>query len=414
MDYSQFTQFAEAKKLLEKNKLDPEIEIIHIDKALGRIIAEDIYSKQNHPSSDISAMDGFVLNSEKTEFAQIEKPVIFPIQSVIQTDCFQVSHIDIDKCARIDTGAIIPKNGNAVIMIEEIELSDDEQIILHKPIEKGDNIIKKSSNVAENEIIYEIGQELFAQDIAFLFSQKIFEVSVYKQFTIGLLITGDELTRDPINEPEKTIDTTSLMIKHMISEVTSNIIDFGIVKDEYELIKNSIIKTLNLVDILIITGGTSKGTKDYTASILNEIDISRKIFHFLSIKPGKPFGAWSAESNKVIFLLPGPPVAGFVTYEYLIKDFINNSYNFHPIYLANQIIEVEIRNEVKSKMHRRDFLRVKVFNENGSPKADLIISQSSSNLSSLTLGNGIIEISEDQTLIKKGSKQFVRLIKHVY
>lgn len=414
MDYSQFTQFVEAKKLLEKNKLDPEIEKIQIDKALGRIIAKNIFSKESHPSSDISAMDGFVLNSEKTEFAQIDKPVILPIQSIIQTDSFEVSEIDPDKCARIDTGAKIPDNGNAVVMIEEVDYLDDKQIILRKAIKKGDNIIKKSSNVAENEIIYEIGQELFAQDIAFLFSQKIFEVSVYKQFIIGLLVTGDELTRDPSNEPEKTLDTTSLMLKLMITGVSSNIIDFGIVKDEYNLIKDSIIKNLNQVDILIITGGTSKGTKDYTASILNEIDISRKIFHFLSIKPGKPFGVWSTESNKVIFLLPGPPAAGFITYEYLIKDFINNSYNFHPIYLANQIIEVEIRNEVKSKIHRRDFLRVKVFNENGSPKADLIISQSSSNLSSLTLGNGIIEISEDQTLIKKGSKQFVRLIKHVY
>ncbi len=413
MNYSQFTQFSEAKRLLNSNTLTPLVEVIPISMAIGRILAEDIQCIKDHPATDISAMDGYALQASITSDATEGNTVSVPVSKVIHTDNYNRIVIEDNSCARIDTGAIIPANVDAVVMVENVQIGTD-QITIQKPVTSGTNIIKKSSNIAINEKIYVAGQQLFAQDIAFLFSQQITDVRVYQQFSIGLLITGNELTRDPVAEPDKTIETTSIIVKHMLAEVSSKIIDFGIIKDEYELLRERVNEIIEEVDILIITGGTSRGTHDYTADVLGEIEGSEMIFHFVSIKPGKPFGAWRIATDKIIFLLPGPPVAAFVTYEFLIKDFINHSYNFLPKYLKNQIVEVKMIDEVKSRKYRKDFIRVSVLIEDGKLVARLIKSQSSSNLSSLTLGNGIIEIGEDMLLIERGSKQLVRLIKHVY
>ncbi len=235
------------------------------------------------------------------------------------------------------------------------------------------------------------------QDIGIIASIGKNKLKVYKKLNIGLLSNGNELV-EPGKEKTSTqiYDSNRFMLSSLTNTNYSNSKDFGILKDNYNSIKQKIEKIKTQCDLIIISGGASFGDKDYIIDIVKSM--GKIIFWKVSIKPGRPFALGILEKKTPILILPGNPVASFVIFnifgKYLIHHIINNK-----SYLPNYFI-VKSNFNMRKKLGREEYLRGKVFFKNNILFADKYKTEGAGILNSTVWANGLIRLRPQLTKVR--------------
>lgn len=284
--------------------------ILPLSDALGFTLYENIISDKNVPPFNNSAMDGYALHANDLKDCSIANPIQLtqvgksfagvPFNGEVEAGC----------CIRIMTGAVVPDSLDCVVMQERSTVMGDLICFDHAPM-LNNNVRFAGEDLSIGQAVLQQGHKLTPRDIPLLASLGIANVAVYRQLKVAVLSSGDELKSlgETLQQGE-IYDTNRYSIIAILSRLNVEVIDFGIIKDDYALIKAAILQADQQADVVITSGGVSVGDADFIKEVLNEIgEIG---FWKLAIKPGKPF-AFGKLQNSVFFGLPGNPVSAIVT-----------------------------------------------------------------------------------------------------
>ncbi len=387
-----------------KENFQPSLQVEKVDlfNALGRCLAEDIYSDEPIPGFTRSTMDGFAVNSSDTFGASPSQPSYLRVIGDIKMGEISDGHLNSEEAFKIATGGALPFGSDAVVMIEETEWLDDITIGVHKPVAPGENVIFKGEDVKAGEKICCKGSIIRPQDLGILAGIGVTEVPVLKRIRVGILSTGNEIVEPQVKKllPGKIRDINSYTIYGLVQEMNAEASFYGIIPDEFEILKQMVEKALTENDIVVLSGGSSVGTKDLTARILEELEGFKQLFHGISIKPGKPTLAATKE-DKLIVGLPGHPVSAMVVFDVIVGPLIADKSK------GPKCIAV-MGSNVASSPGRQDYVRVKLINEDGHIKAVPILGKSGL-ISTMVESEGFVVIPLDKEGIAVGEKVEVNL-----
>ncbi len=322
-----------------KESFKRDIIKISTKNSLGHILSEPVFAKVSSPNFTASAMDGIAVDFSKTLNAN---------------DFEHITLVkDVDYIV-VDTGDYIPPNFNAVIMVENLINVDESHVKITSPIGFFENIRSPGEDIADTQMILASNHKIRAVDIGALIAGGIEYINVYKPLTFGIQPTGTEIVdvSKGVFEKGDIIDSNSYMLKALVEEMgyVGNVNAIQI--DDYNLLKENILKLVDENDVVLINAGSSAGREDFTKDILAEI--GEVIIHGVAIKPGKPV-ILAIVKGKIVIGIPGYPVACYMVFEKIIKTVILrliNQYN-HENY-----VEAMLSKRLNSSFKHLEFVRV--------------------------------------------------------
>ena len=285
-------------------------ETIPLVKAVGRIIAADIVAPIFVPPHDNSAMDGYALASADW---RIDRP--FSISQRIAAGQTPQPLMK-GTCARIFTGANIPLGADTVVMQENAQLNGNTVMFTERPI-LGDNIRPKGQDLKAGQTVVHLGEKISPMHIGLLSSLGITNITVYKQLSVGILTTGDELI--PAGESLQTgqiFNSNGPMLSALVTQAGHHVTACLHTPDTPEDTESALHTLMASCDVILSTGGVSVGEEDHVKGVLEKLGTVH--LWKIAIKPGKPLV--HATLNDIPFLgLPGNPSSTLVTYHWFAR-----------------------------------------------------------------------------------------------
>lgn len=293
-------------------------EKVKIEESCSRTAAADVFAVNTLPVVRSSGGDGIAVRS--SDFAGG------------MPDTFEWK--EGEDYVRADTGDDFDDRFDAVIMIEFVQINENGSVIIDpqaaSEVKPGLEVIPSGSMVAAGDLVVPAGKQITASDMAAMATAGISEVEVFKKVSVAFIPTGNELV--PAGQkPERgqNIDSNSILVKQMIGEYGGECVCFDIVRDDYEALQQAVDRALEISDIVIINGGSSKGSEDYNTKIITER--GNLLFHRVAAGPGMPMAAAAAEGgSKLLVNLPGPTVGAFYCLEWFIKPIMAAAMSMNP------------------------------------------------------------------------------------
>ena len=284
-------------------------EQVSLREAMGRVLAEDIAATEYVPDFDRSTVDGYAVRARDTFGCTDAIPAILPVQGEVFMGEGAPFEIHSEVCAAVPTGGAVPKGADSVVMIEYTENYGDGTIGISRSAAPGENMIFRGDDVYPGKVILKKGRILSSQDIGALAAIGRVEVPVVKKLTIGVISTGDELVSPEVAPgPGQVRDVNSPMLEAMLHHFGVQVINYGIVIDDYDLLYDKVTQAVAQCDAVLLSGGSSVGTKDATCRIIESI--GSLLLHGIAVKPGKPT-ILGKTGPKPLIGLPGHPVAAY-------------------------------------------------------------------------------------------------------
>lgn len=284
-------------------------ETVSLADAMGRVLAEDIAATEYVPDFDRSTVDGYAVRSRDTFGCTDAIPAILTLQGEVMMGQGADLTLQTDSCVAVPTGGAVPEGADAVVMIEFTEDYGDGTIGVLKSVAPGQNMIFRGDDVYPGKPVLEKGRVLSSQDVGALAAIGRTQVPVVKKLTVGVISTGDELVPpEQIPGPGQVRDVNSPMLEAMLGAYGVRAINYGIVIDDEELLRDKVEKAVAECDAVLLSGGSSVGVKDAACRIIESM--GSVLLHGIAIKPGKPTILGKA-SSKPLIGLPGHPVAAY-------------------------------------------------------------------------------------------------------
>jgi molybdopterin molybdotransferase len=392
--------------LLSKIEMNPS-EGVEIHKVLNRILAVDIISEIDIPPFDRSAMDGYAIKAEDSFEASPKNPKKIKLVGTIEIGEYTNISVNKNEGIRISTGAPIPDGSDAVIKIEDTEI-DGDLISIYTPLVPGKNVSKRGEDFKSGTKVLSTGTELKAEHIALLSSLGFNKAFVRKKPDISIFSSGDELIEPGESlKPGKIYNSNTSMISALVKLYGGEVIRGKSVKDNKESIKSQLIEASKDSQVIIFTGGTSVGTKDYLPEIMKELGLI--LTHGVAQRPGAPV-LIGYLNDSLVFCLPGTPVAAYVSFIKIAGPAIRKILGCLVIDPRIEII-AKIKKDVPvSSLGFIHYLRVSLERSIEGIIANPIKLRGSGVISSLTSSDGIVEILPHQEGLKKGDQVIVKLM----
>lgn len=385
----EFISLEEANRLLMSTCMSAKIEYVPLLSSRGRVLAETLFAKINIPPFNRAAVDGYAINSNDTNERQ------FSISGEIPAGFNFNGFVAGGKCIRIFTGAPVPSEITAVIRQEDVDVQDNS-IIIKKSWSLGDNIALCGEDLNAGDRLVSAGTVITPAYVGLLASQGFTHIPVWQRPKIGILSTGDELV--PPGEPLRpgTIYNSNLFsIVALVEELGAEAVSLGIVSDSVEAISETLFTALELVDMVITTGGASVGAYDVIKEAIMQIG-GNIIFWRVAIKPGTPIVAGSY-NKKLIIGLSGNPAAALIGAELLVYPLIRQMLGHAQIHLKS--IRAAASGNIRKTSGIRRMLRVQVEETNTGMVAKLSLKQKPGILKSLAESNGVLYLSPKELVV---------------
>ena len=382
-----------ALQLILSNKRNFGTEFVSIHDCLDRILAADIFADRDYPPFNRATMDGYAIISQDIN---IGKNNLLKITDTIHAGEAKQFALESGNCIKIMTGAPVPKRANAVIRIEDTHINGHEIHFNVKQVKENQNIAIQGEDARKGDLLIKKGTKLNPNSISLLAVTGHAKLEVYKLPIIAIVSTGNEIVAvESVIQPHQIRDSNVHTLKNSLLNYCISAIQTALIVDDKIALKNTISELLN-TDIIIISGGVSKGDADYVPEILKYLGVI-EIFHRVSIKPGNPLWFGKMPNGGVVFGLPGNPISVQVGYKVFIESFIRKCFDMEPI----EPLFLPLLGEKSKKSNFTEYFPCKLTHEN--KKSGLAINKmnTSGDISTTNNSDGIaIHPSEIQTIEK--------------
>ena len=405
-EFLKIKESGDAKKIigdLFEKYYTPESESVKLSDSLNRVLFNDIESKIDFPPFNRALKDGYAVKVEDTYGASEESPNIVKIVDVVEAGDFSDKTLNLGECIQISTGAPMPEGAEAVEMVEFTDLDDNGNVNLFKSLTPTQEIGQKGSDIKKGNKILSKGELLTPSKIGVIAAQGISEVDVYKKPKVGIISTGNELlNNDEIISPGKIYDVNSDMLKTGADAAGSDAKTLGIIKDDYDSIKNKINSSIKDFDVVLVSGGTSAGVGDNLRSILDELGCV--YIHGITVQPGKPTLVGVID-GKIVIGLPGNPVSALVIFNVFVVPSLEKLAGIKVDENKNTFTG-PITKRIHSPIGRMQYQLVRIKNDGVEP-----IFKDSGAIFSLATADGYTKVDKNIELVDEGEIVTVTLFK---
>lgn len=369
-----------AEKTIDETTFLMESETVFIEKSFGRVLSKPIYATRDQPPFNRVAMDGIAINTNCRDLNR-------SIEGIQAAGEAQMVLKNANNCLEVMTGASLPLNTNCVIPYENIKTNENRVTIFAEDIQEMKNIHPLGKDYTSGDELLPIGTRVTSPVCAILASQGGGQVEVYKLPRVTIISTGTELVEldQPILEHQIYMSNSYAIESELRNFGLDDITRTHIVDDKVktqELIEHA----LNESDILILTGGVSKGKFDFIPECLKNLGV-KKHFHKIEQKPGKPM-FYGTKNKKQVFALPGNPVSCLVCLRRYVTPSISKSLN-----IQERVVFGELQEKVKFKRAFTYFVPVHGhYSKSGKLLLTPIGSNGSGDFNSLGFSTGFIEL----------------------
>ena len=404
--YYQALEINQVRELLDKYFIfTPKIEEIKISEADHRVLSQDIISPINVPHFKRSMRDGFAVKAKDTYDADEQSPIELKIVGNIMAGELPKIEINDGECIQIATGAPIPEGADAVVMIEYANIIKQNIVEIYRSVYPDQYVINIGNDIKKGNLLIEKNRILNPRDIGALAALGIKTIKVFSLPNIALFSTGNEIiSLDEELKLGKVYDINSYTLLTSIRR-TGAIVKFGgILPDDANLAKKIIKNFLNDFDLIILSGGTSKGIGDVFPSIVPELGDLELFIHGLRVKPGKPtlIASLKVDNNrKLLILLPGYPTSALTIFKVFLEEHIMEWTKYPKT--EKEFVELELAERVYSELGRREFKTIKIIEQNGVRYARPTKTGSDA-ITTLMGMDGYFEIPEQTQFLEKGEK----------
>lgn len=328
-------------------------EKLNISDCLGRVLAQDIVSTENIPPFDRSTVDGYAVLSSDTFGAGESIPSMLSLTGEILMGEEARDLVSSGECIKISTGGMLPKGADSVVMVEHTEQMIDGTCLIFKAVSPYQNVTKKGDDVKNGQTVINKGTRITSKHIGILCALGITEVECVRKLKVGIISSGDEIVHVEESVPlGKIRDINSHFLASLMKENGYEAIEYGIVKDDFDELYNTLQKAVDECDAVLISGGSSAGSKDMTAAVIDKN--GTVFFHGIAVKPGKPT-IFGRVNEKAVFGLPGHPAAAYL----IAKTVVINLLDFCTKKEKKELtVTAEITESISSNHGREELIPV--------------------------------------------------------
>ena len=409
MDFFNVVSVEETRSEMERVFKDFKLELEEISllESYNRVLGENVVSDINVPEFNRSTVDGYAIKSKDSHGASSSIPSVFNIMGEVKMGEISTHNINPGEAIYVPTGGMIPDGADAMIMIEDTEKLDDTTLMAYKPVSHNENMILKGQDIEIGEVALSKGRVLTPEAMGVLAALGKSQVKVYKKPRFYIISTGDEIIDlDEKLELGKVRDINSYALDGLIKNLGGDVVRRTIVKDNYHKLRAEVYKAINESDIVLISGGSSVGARDYTGKVINSFNGKGVFIHGISIKPGKPTIIGETEGKPIIGL-PGHPVSSIIVFKVIVEDFINKKLGKKNIIPQVKAI---MNFNFPSSSGRETYQMVKLNEVNGKIYANPNFGESGM-ISLLANAEGYIIIKSQEEGVYKGEERQVYLLK---
>ncbi|MCZ6897834.1 MAG: molybdopterin molybdotransferase MoeA [Betaproteobacteria bacterium] len=305
---------SKARKLIDESLPSPKQTTLPLNKSNGYVLAAGTEAERDYPPFDRITMDGIAIAS--TSFTGAGQQMI--LEGYAQAGKPQAKLKDSSVAIEVATGAPLPRGADTIIPYEEITKQTGKVVLNTKLVHAGQYVHSQGSDCKQGTVVIKKGSMIGPPEIAILSSNGINAVAVFAKPRIAIITTGDELvTNNTKIEPHQLRRSNDVMLQTAIQERGFTNIYCTHLSDDAGLLHAELAEVLKKVDIVLITGGVSKGTYDLIPDVLEKLGV-KNIFHGVRQRPGKPMW-FGKKGNTLVFGLPGNPVSALTcTLNYVI------------------------------------------------------------------------------------------------
>ncbi len=377
-------------------------EEIPLTDALGRVLAQDIVSDINLPDFTRSTMDGYAVRAASVFGASEANPAYLTVKGTVLMGESPDFPVGPGECARISTGGMLPPGADSVAMLEHIQVPDTALIEVYRSLAPGQHVIEAGEDIRKGERILFKGLCIRPQESGLLAALGKESVKVYRKPVIAVVSTGDEII--PISDspgPGQIRDINTYTLSDLVRESGAIPVSFGIVRDNYEMLLKTCREALAQSDMILVSGGSSVGVRDFTVEVISALPDSGILVHGISISPGKPT-ILARVGNKAFWGLPGHAVSAMVVFSVVVRPFIAHISGLEGRQRSFPV-PARLSRNVSSSQGRTEYIRVKLIEKSGEIWAEPVLGKSGL-IHTMVKADGLIEIGLNTEGLDKGAE----------
>lgn len=399
--FAELRSLEEATSSLKSLLPEPRLEVIQLEDAVCRVLAEDVKAEIDIPHFRRAAVDGYAVRASETFGASYESPKELGVVGKVKPGQRPGCELREGSCVEVATGAAIPDGADAVVMFEYTE-REAEKVWVYEAVVPGENVVERGSDLRKGETVLRKGETLTPAKLGMLAALGREKVEVWKKFRTTLIVTGDELVR-PGEELDvgKVYDVNSLTLKLALRDYC----EFRVERcgDDAREFEELLLKSSQRSELLLVSGGSSVGEEDYLAAVISKL--GKLMIHGVAMKPGKPVLIGTI-GNKPVVGVPGHPTSALSCAYALILPALKGRLGLRE---KPQFVRARLGKRIASAPGRLELIPVKLV-ENGNGVVAEPLLRGTSSTTSLGWADGFVRIRPELTLLERGEEVEVELL----
>jgi putative molybdopterin biosynthesis protein len=383
------------------------IEIVPLDSALSRVLAQDVVAPVDVPSFDRSNFDGFAVVAEDTYGASEEIPRTVALgDEEIHTGVVPATAIEPGHSVVIATGGMVPRGADAVVMVEHAEVHGGE-LKIRRAVTAGHGISFAGTDIAAGETVLREGHVLTSRDTGVLAAVGVPEIRVWRKPVVAILSTGDEIIEPGEKmQPGKVYDSNGQVLADAVREAGGEPKRLGIARDDLGALRKRLREAIASADVVLLSGGTSKGAGDVSYRVVAELNDPGIVAHGVALKPGKPI-CLAATGSRPVVVLPGFPTSAIFTFHEFVAPVIRLLGGRGAE--ERTVVPSKLAVKVNSEIGRTEYLLVGLVDTGGSLVA-YPMGQGSGSVTTFSRADGFATIGRHEEIVQAGADINVQLL----
>lgn len=411
MTEKDFFRVTTLKAVLELIRTLPCVgeEVLALDRSVGRILAQDVFSSIDLPEFNRATMDGYAVQARSTFGTSESMPALFAVVGSVEMGEVPTVSVKAGEAVRIATGGMVPDGADSVVMVEHTQALDAHTIEVFKSAAPLQHVMEVGEDIRKGEKILVMGSRIRPQEMGVLAALGQAHVPVYKQPVLAIISSGDEIVPvDQTPDLSQLRDVNAHSLAGLISLSGGIPLYLGIGKDDFDELDRLCRQALAQADMVLISGGSSVGSRDFTLEVLQGLPDAEILVHGVSISPGKPT-ILARSGEKPVWGLPGQITSAMVVFHVLVRPALERISGLSESELgkSRQVPAVLSRN-LASVQGRDDHVRVKLVRQGERLYAEPILGKSGL-IHTMVKADGLIRIDRDSEGLDKDTAVEVML-----
>lgn len=388
-------------------------ETVPLSEALGRVLCRDVTAPIDVPSFDRSNYDGYAVRAADTYGASESGPRTLTLTpGALAAGVVPQTEVGSGTAVSIATGGMLPRGADAVVMVEDTDEQDGE-LLVRRPVTPGYGVSFAGTDIGAGETMIRRGEVLTSRETGVLAAVGIDTVDVWRRPRVAIISTGDEIVPPggPL-PPGSVYDSNARIIADAVRELGGHPVEGGIVPDDLELLRDRICTALASSDVILLSGGTSKGQGDLSYRVVSELTEPGIVAHGVALKPGKPI-CLAASGEKPVVILPGFPTSAIFTFHEFVAPVIRQL-GGRPLE-SRTTLPARLAVRINSVIGRTEYMLVGLVERTDAQAGDVSLAafpmgKGSGSVTTFSKADGFVTVPRYEEIVQAGSVVDVQLL----